>query len=445
MAEVSYLHLQDDRDDDQDDVVVTLDSVPYWSHDFDVFNSDPEFPPSDLSLPPDSRITTVLQRDPDRIRGSNEVSGPDPITTVDFFDRENQVNFVIDLFHQRVEQLSMGGDEGLVSPDPNLDPYFGDDEMGSIHSELDLGLGLGFCIGRHSLADDDTADRDCDCGDEFFVLRRDSSEPGELSTVCGGGEHFAGGLRVVGIASDSAEDENEVMGIDLNAEDDCGLDNACDDDTSLNLCWDSFLLEDHRDATEDFEWEEVDGRVEEREVLSMFFDANVDEDLDGSVTTVIPSPEEIGVERGEGALWNLEWEVLLNVHNLEGNLHQEDDDEPHFGHHDEYEILFGQFTENENAMVGSPPASKTVVENLPSVVLSQEDEDTGDSLCAICKDGIDVGEQAKQLPCSHHYHGSCIVPWLGIRNTCPVCRYELPTDDADYEWRRRSHRDGQDH
>lgn len=101
----------------------------------------------------------------------------------------------------------------------------------------------------------------------------------------------------------------------------------------------------------------------------------------------------------------------------------------------EYETLFAQFTEAEHALVGRLPASKAIVDDLPLVVV-----DDGNALCAICKDEIEFGGQAKQLPCSHHYHGDCIVPWLGIRNTCLVCRSELPTDDPAYE-RRRTQRD----
>lgn len=371
----------------------------------------------------------------------------------------------MDLFHQRVEQTSMSG------PDPV-------NEMGPTRLELDLGLGFddgsfddgnfGFRVGVRVFSDSEEDEN------EFLEMGLNAEDNNDCeldeNNGCGlelgfdDGDEGNFGFRV-GVArfvSDSEEDESEFLEMGLNAEennDDCGLDdnNGRDDDnTSLQLCWDSFQLEDSRDGVEEFEWEEVDGRVDEREVLSMF---DMDEDLDVSsvVPSVIPIPEEEEEEEETGADMagemrsnNLEWEVLLNVHNLETHLTLEHDgveNLEYLGDHDavEYEMLFGQFAENENTMIGRPPAAKTIVENLESVVMTDEDVENDNSLCAVCKDGMSVGEKAKQLPCSHRYHGDCIVPWLGIRNTCPVCRYELPTDDPDYERRRKTQRAGRGH
>lgn len=99
----------------------------------------------------------------------------------------------------------------------------------------------------------------------------------------------------------------------------------------------------------------------------------------------------------------------------------------------EYETLLQTLAEAEGRR-GAPPASKSAVEKLKMVEIKSVEESY---VCAICKDGVNVGEFVKEMPCGHGYHGDCIVPWLGARNSCPVCRFELPTDDQEYEEERK--------
>ncbi|XP_073294898.1 E3 ubiquitin-protein ligase CIP8-like [Primulina huaijiensis] len=100
-----------------------------------------------------------------------------------------------------------------------------------------------------------------------------------------------------------------------------------------------------------------------------------------------------------------------------------------------YEALLQNLAENDGGgKGGAPPAAKAAVEGLGSWVIDEKGKELE---CSICKDMVNVGEIAKKLPCGHGYHGDCIVPWLGSRNSCPVCRFELPTDDPEYEEERR--------
>lgn len=101
------------------------------------------------------------------------------------------------------------------------------------------------------------------------------------------------------------------------------------------------------------------------------------------------------------------------------------------------EQLIQQLAENDPNRYGTPPASKSAIEGLPNIKITEELLASDSSQCAVCKDTFELGEEAKQIPCKHIYHSDCIIPWLELHNSCPVCRYELPTDDPDYEQRTR--------
>jgi hypothetical protein len=85
---------------------------------------------------------------------------------------------------------------------------------------------------------------------------------------------------------------------------------------------------------------------------------------------------------------------------------------------------------------GNPPppaAAKHVVESL------QEQEVQGSEVvCTVCQEEFNasekaINEKAIKLPCHHYFHKECIIPWLKDHNTCPTCRFELPTENSDYD------------
>ncbi|EPS73974.1 hypothetical protein M569_00782, partial [Genlisea aurea] len=95
-----------------------------------------------------------------------------------------------------------------------------------------------------------------------------------------------------------------------------------------------------------------------------------------------------------------------------------------------FEQLIQQLAENDPNRYGTPPASKSAVQALPNVKVDEELLKSELAQCAVCKDAFELDTVVKQMPCKHVYHQDCIFPWLELHNSCPVCRYELPTDDA---------------
>uniref|UniRef100_A0A8C7VGD5 RING-type E3 ubiquitin transferase n=1 Tax=Oncorhynchus mykiss TaxID=8022 RepID=A0A8C7VGD5_ONCMY len=89
--------------------------------------------------------------------------------------------------------------------------------------------------------------------------------------------------------------------------------------------------------------------------------------------------------------------------------------------------LLGQFEST-----GPPPAEKEMISSLPTVNISQEQTDTRLE-CPVCREEYSVGESVKQLPCLHYFHSDCIVPWLKLHDTCPVCRKSLDGVDQSIQ------------
>ncbi|KAI8866798.1 hypothetical protein GQ42DRAFT_67464 [Ramicandelaber brevisporus] len=104
---------------------------------------------------------------------------------------------------------------------------------------------------------------------------------------------------------------------------------------------------------------------------------------------------------------------------------------------------------NGQSMQGQPPASEPAIYNLPTVNCANVD---ASSQCAVCQEQLrssseldasaattnhngqqrSSNENIREMPCQHRFHEACLFTWLRISNTCPTCRYEIDTDNPEY-------------
>lgn len=88
---------------------------------------------------------------------------------------------------------------------------------------------------------------------------------------------------------------------------------------------------------------------------------------------------------------------------------------------------------------GSLPASKAAVAAMPTFKISKQslhvgacdEHDEGNNECAVCKEVFEIGGEVREMPCKHFYHSNCILPWLELHSSCPLCRQEMPVDTEE--------------
>lgn len=86
----------------------------------------------------------------------------------------------------------------------------------------------------------------------------------------------------------------------------------------------------------------------------------------------------------------------------------------------------------------TPPASQRVLASLPHVKITADDIlEATNKECLICLEEQKIGSWACKLQCGHLFHRNCVAEWLEKHCTCPVCRFELETDDSAYESERK--------
>ncbi|KAF8096850.1 hypothetical protein N665_0299s0014 [Sinapis alba] len=332
------------------------------------------------------------------------------------------------------EEAEDGGGTAVEGPisdsgsDSELDPYICPIDFFDREADAGVYLGSGGLT-----------------GDDFnvwgFYDPKEEEEEEEgivLGSRCesGSGSDQQPGLRVTGLDSDSDYEDGVfdfTSGDSVNEVNDSGR-----VEVGVGLpppVWDYDL----GDETE--EWEEVRNAI--NWTVRAFSRSEEEEELTSQ--SRVSSRDDHQEEEHE-----LDWQVLITINNVVNYIEQAEgitinpgDIDPSYYMYlaglddDDDDAILGHMFDNEAGIRGNPPASKRVIEDLPVVELTVEE---GNMVCAVCKDEMVLEEEVKRLPCRHLYHGECITPWLGIRNTCPVCRFELPTDDLEYERHRRSQR-----
>lgn len=84
---------------------------------------------------------------------------------------------------------------------------------------------------------------------------------------------------------------------------------------------------------------------------------------------------------------------------------------------------------NQMDNTGPPPLEKERIAEIPTVTINAEQVERK-LQCSVCFEDFVIDESVRKLPCMHVYHEPCIIPWLELHGTCPICRKSLTPEQS---------------
>lgn len=74
---------------------------------------------------------------------------------------------------------------------------------------------------------------------------------------------------------------------------------------------------------------------------------------------------------------------------------------------------------------GSHRKATSVDVSFPQIVGELPTVEVVDDVCTVCIQCFESTVGAKQVPCGHVFHSHCLINWLSLHNSCPLCRFQL--------------------
>ncbi|CAO1338829.1 unnamed protein product [Diamesa serratosioi] len=86
---------------------------------------------------------------------------------------------------------------------------------------------------------------------------------------------------------------------------------------------------------------------------------------------------------------------------------------------------------NQMDNAGPPPLEKEKIAEIPKVEVTLHQVEKEKLQCSVCWDDFKLNETVRKLPCTHIFHECCIIPWLELHGTCPICRKSLNSEHLE--------------